>query len=384
MTESDVSILVQRRAEAGYAIDAGRNMQIISEEMDSAAGDIRRDLTHLYQAWAWVGRVEHLRGRKRWSMTNNPGIASTLFSWDPIESGAKTLLTQDEATSVGTTADGDKSFWDTSLNCTIYQSSRRSLVLQACGWATNLRGNAMNTGERLELEETDTTTLEHAMRDSEAIGDYERSAALATFHGDLRAAVGALRRAQNALCQEFETGESRNDDKDEVHQLLQLVAMSIAGYSTPRNEDSSKGNSLWQDMCRTLLRHPFLIDSSQTSHPYLRTVCVFLLLASQVHANEADSEVGAQTRWFDDILYNERLSLEDRTAFACRFLPSGELHKFLDYEKSQAIAAGRLDGIIILGLGTEGRALLQVRKYCPSNMWIHTVLTCLFMIIFIF
>ena len=84
------------------------------------------------------------------------------------------------------------------------------------------------------------------------------------------------------------------------------------------------------------------------------------------------------------IFYTMNVFLEDRTAFACRFLPSGELHKFLDYEKSQAIAAGRLDGIIILGLGTEGRALLQVRKYCPSNMWIHTVLTCLFMIIFIF
>jgi|MDSY01.2.fsa_nt_gb WD40 repeat protein len=358
-SESDVSTQLQIRADAGYSIDVGRNLQIVSDEMDMVAGQKQQELAQLFQMWTWVSRVEQLRSRQRWS---RPGAVttSTQMSWDLTDSGAQSLL-ESGASSAGEQGSDEDSFWDSSLSCTVYRSGGRQLVLQACGWGALQESSG--SGGIDGGDEGDPSALEQAMQDSEAVGDYERSAALAVFHGELRAAVGALKKAQEFLCQDF-AGGKRYTDEDDVQQLLQLVAMSIAGYSNPPPtgiQDTGGENTLWQEMCHTLLRHPLLIEPRRTEHPYLRTICVFLMCVSELFAARGDASVlPAETRWFNEILYDEQLSLEDRTALACRFLPSGELQGFLDYQISYTIEYGRLEGIMVLGLGPKGQDLLQV------------------------
>lgn len=59
--------------------------------------------------------------------------------------------------------------------------------------------------------------LRHIMEECEATAHYERSAALAIWHGDLRAAVNALRRGAEAASQRL------NDDLDgDVGQPLEV------------------------------------------------------------------------------------------------------------------------------------------------------------------
>ena len=359
-SESDTSTQIQVRADAGYSTEIGRNLQIVSDEMDTVAGqgERRRELAQLLQMWTWVGRVEQLRSRQRWP---SPGSAGTTTasssSWHLAGSGVRSLLGGD--TFSAKAGSSEDSVWDNSLSCTVYRSIGRQLVLRACGWGAQQESSSTIDG----ADEGDLATLEQAMQDSEAVGDYERSAALAVFHGELRAAVLALKKAQDYLCLDFAGGGGRRD-ADDVQQLLQLVAMSIAGYSNPPptgNQRTHGANVLWQEMCRTLLQHPLLAEM-RTSHPYLRTICVFLLFVSELFAVGGDaSELPSETRWFSEILYDEQISLEDRTAFACRFLPSGQLQGFLDYQLSYTTKNGRLDGVMLLGLGSEGQDLLQVR-----------------------
>ena len=53
------------------------------------------------------------------------------------------------------------------------------------------------------------------------------------------------------------------------------------------------------------------------------------------------------------------ISLSDRTAFACRFLPDKQLGAFLSDEIAAAVESGSLEGLVLTGLGKRGIQLLQ-------------------------
>jgi hypothetical protein len=126
---------------------------------------------------------------------------------------------------------------------------------------------------------------------------FERAAAIAVFHLDIRRAVLALKRAIAA---------------DSANEPFRLVAMALAGYEGAHQmmmagSGTTGGGgvgSLWKETCASL--------KEQIGSAYLRAAFAFLC---------ADSVPD-----FAEVLdqYDE-MSLADRIAFGCRFLPGADV-----------------------------------------------------------
>jgi hypothetical protein len=130
---------------------------------------------------------------------------------------------------------------------------------------------------------------------------FERAAAIAVFHLDIRRAVLALKRAIAA---------------DSANEPFRLVAMALAGYEGAQKMMMMAGSgttgggggvgSLWKETCASL--------KEQIGSAYLRAAFAFLC---------ADSVPD-----FAEVLdqYDE-MSLADRIAFGCRFLPDADVRR---------------------------------------------------------
>lgn len=209
-----------------------------------------------------------------------------------------------------------------------------STALIACGWVNRLG-------------------LHSILVDCEARDYFERSAALATFHGELEYAVTALQQGadvlKNNLIEEKDNRSSSDIAKlSRYAEVLQLVAMCIAGYGGSMfGGDSTK--NLWRISCEGLLRRSeFSKKNSYGGVPYLRSICVFLCNIGKQQEN-----------WYEEILHDEKLSLCDRVAFACRFLTRKALRAFLERCMYRCMTGGNVEGIMITGLGKQGIQLLQ-------------------------
>ena len=256
------------------------------------------------------------------------------------------------------------------------------------------------------------------------MSQYERSAALAVFHGDLRAAVGALQRGAQSFSQRLNDDLDTDVQPQEVStyhittttttttphsfssiplqssrnklfegmsyvevpsessayvELLQLVAMCIAGYSnaTAPSQDMGGGGGrgkaanttgqLWKDMCESLLERPQMQARSMVS--YLRAACAFLASIADptIGSPEAGSRrlsgdgsgSGSTNMPYRRVLQDPDISLADRAAFACRFLPPAQLKAFLRQQGVSCLEEGNLEGILLFGLEGEGLHLLQ-------------------------
>jgi hypothetical protein len=190
------STVLRGRASAGYSLDVGRNLQVLSDELEvvSHAG-ARKDLSRLAAVWNWVGRIEH---------DKSPGALSS--------SGVVTLLEEDD--DAAAVADGV-------LKCPVFVTSGRRAVLAACGWAVYAEEDEEDEEDGDGASDTpvvDPAALRQVLSEVEGLGDFERAAALAVWSGDLRAAVESLARAA-----EF----SPADDEPQAASspLLQLVSM---------------------------------------------------------------------------------------------------------------------------------------------------------------
>ena len=134
-------------------------------------------LQQLFRLWAWVERVEELCTTKGWVFGKpvtgiaNAGVEALLLAAD----GASSLPG-------GPGLDSARSR-DQVLGCPLFQSQGRQMVLQACGWAASLDDDDPEDGGR---DAVDGKVLQHTMLDCEGTGDFDRAAALAIFHGDLR------------------------------------------------------------------------------------------------------------------------------------------------------------------------------------------------------
>lgn len=116
-------------------------------------------------------------------------------------------------------------------------------------------------------------------------GEYERAAALAVFHLDIRRAISILTKGSN--------------DPSQEKSHLRLIAMALAGSS-----DMVTKGGLWRDTCLD----PSLL--SEVTHPYLRACFAFL---------------GNETKDFEPVLQRSDLDFFDRVAFACRYLEDAEV-----------------------------------------------------------
>lgn len=71
------------------------------------------------------------------------------------------------------------------------------------------------------------------------------------------------------------------------------------------------------------------------------------------------------------IVDDRRLSLEDRVAFACTFLPDEAANKWLERTVEHCISTGSIEGLIVTGLSDAGISILQ--KYVDIYDDVQTV-----------
>lgn len=190
-------------------------------------------------------------------------------------------------------------------------------------------------------------SLRNLLDEFESRGEYERSAAVAVWHGSLADCVSALQRgAEEAKSQEaFEGGEHL---KEMYAETLSLIAMVVAGFSrTAAVDGSMHTSSVWSSACESLLRRPDICETKETTSQgvsYLRAICIFLLNIGE---------------GFNKTIHDEGLSLSDRVGVAVRFLPRSDLRSFLDLTLRKCLKTGNLEGIVITGLDKRGIAIIQ-------------------------
>lgn len=243
-------------------------------------------------------------------------------------------------------------------------------------WSENGRYELANILNRCELD-----------------GMYARAAAIAVFHGDLNSAVSYLQKGAMWMTQSqhLNIGIKAPYSAD----VLQLVAMAVAGYSS--STVSPAGQSLWLGMCQQLLKRDEITSSDQPR--YLHAILAFLCSASASATSNTNPRASQpqparrgnpRRQWgsvdnlsvmssskpanagsYSSILTDSTLPLGDRVAFACRYLPEDDLRSYIMQLEDESVRFGRLEGLVITGLNSAGLQLLQ--KYVDSTGDIQTL-----------
>ncbi|MCJ8745463.1 hypothetical protein PDJAM_G00130400 [Pangasius djambal] len=195
-----------------------------------------------------------------------------------------------------------------------YHSEERSLALQLCGWIS--RGPDVD--------------VEPFLRSLEQEAEWERAASVALFNLDIRRAIQILHKGASA-------------EKADLN--LNVVAMALSGYTDEKA-------SLWREMCSTL--------RLQLKKPYLCAMFAFLT-----------SEPGA----YDAVLYESRVAVRDRVAFACMFLNDSQLSRYIDKLTNEMKEAGNLEGILLTGLTKDGVDLME--SYVDHTGDVQTASFCM-------
>ena len=354
----DVSSRMMRRAiclhDVRYSTDARNNVTKLEEEKEQLFAQRRvqlsqgrsqisdddfsetlRNLEQLLHSWRWIALIEYLSYEQK-------GEENSEEFWPAkglIDAGVMKLLrmTSREAADNGSSSDNKSK--SVTLFCDVYDSPPRKAAINACGWVKKYG------------------VLRNLLDQCESSGEFERSAALAVWHGDLGECVAALQRGAEDVKALF---EERNDDDDiseinagrtteSYRETLSLIAMCVAGFNVTTESDGiMKTSNIWSSACEGLLRRPDVSETNKTNQSsgavYLRAVLLFL------------QNIG---KGFECIILNEGILLADRVAFACKFLPRKELRSFLDASMRKCLKYGDLDGLVITGLDKRGIALLQ-------------------------
>ncbi|CAJ1901029.1 unnamed protein product [Cylindrotheca closterium] len=312
---TDISEIMRRRANGKegrrYCMNTQTNTSILTAELGfiEPSSDTFSQSLSLLWFWTWIDRVERICDK-----AEGEGFGWTAKNL--CDAGCWSLLGFDTESAYLL----DQQSVSETFGCKIYDSTSRRHALASCGWAGMLE-------------------LDDVLKDYESIGEFERSAALAVWHGDIGAAVQALHHASNTIRLSMQQGESEESTYAET---LDLISMCIAGFG-------SSSGSVWQTACSTLLRRPDLKDESKDKGgrvAYLRALCEFLL------------KVGTQES-IEEVLWNVQLSLSDRIAFACRYLGQKELRSYLSMSIKSCQASGNIEGLVASGLSKEGIKILQ-------------------------
>lgn len=189
--------------------------------------------------------------------------------------------------------------------------------------------------------------LDNVLGECEELGEYERSAALAVFHGDIGAAVDALERGATRLRSQLSDKASKQCTSNTSYyaETLELVSLSVAGY---RGGDANSSSAVWRRACSHLMQRTDLAGESRTTGrlAYIRSLLKFLM--------SLGSDAGYQA-----VLGDTSLSLCDRVGFACRFLPREELYLFIEKCIDACQVTGDCEGVTITGIEKDGIKILQ-------------------------
>jgi len=399
---------IRERSSAGYSLDAGKNLQVLSDELDalfsasddgamSSASALRvRCLLELSRVWSWVDRVESLHDDAL-SLTNC-GVLSLFLSQEG-QSGSKreqhSVLVAQTFTSSFRDSARLICGWTTSEVST--NSAAATTTTSSHGTSTASSANKQRTkvhspdqikkidgSSRLESgneedgeEGMDFNELEEIIDECEDNDSFERAAALALWHGDLDLAVRVLQRNIDAgvpdtplHTQQLETDNDRPGGEQtivtcwdtqvtaEYLKLMSLVAMCFAGYNGQRSQSAAKDASsdMWASMCLHVLEQ--LEGSRRQAINYLKAACLFLLETVSVEPlRRPDGDEDGQR--FDCVVMNDVLALEDRIAFACVYLSDDELKEWLIEICESSKARGSCEGLLVTGLSEDGLDILQ-------------------------
>ncbi|KAJ0407657.1 hypothetical protein P43SY_010198 [Pythium insidiosum] len=474
--DPDISSEMQRLAKAGYSTTLSTNLKLLSTTPPTPSSDGRASPrvqlspsrhAQLRALWQWVDQVEALRrvqasrlARVASAMgtSQNAGVVAAsgaLRGWpvDPqalATAGVITLLgitSEDGSTgasgSLSTIASVLQT--DSALGCAWYDGIGRRLAMLACQWdpdcgASDLQpprqggvvlhrshsghwsSSSAKGGDDPAMTALRSTADEnrHELRtilaNCERDGQFARAAALAVFHGDLQTAVAVLQKAAVRLTQLQRRGVATTEPYST--DVLQLVAMAVAGYSSSQQaapsqqQASQQQQSMWTLLCQQLLRREE-ITAKHPQHPrYLRALLAFLCALSSagssggnnptranappqptrrgsqnrrawgsvdglsgLSASSAASSrppVGGSSGLFAAILNDATLPLSDRLAFACRFLGPDDLRVVVTQCRDECFTAGRLDGLLLSGLSPTDGGVALLQRYVDQTGDVQT------------
>ena len=346
----DVSARMMRRARcfhaSRYSTDASDNVSMLEEEREKILAqellhlrssqnrdkkslpksskdffEVISNIDRLLHCWRWIALVENLSIDQRGSDEGGHPHSDHLVAWPAkglTDAGVLKLLRMSsrDVADEGSSWMDNKSTSET-LFCDVFDSPLRRAALNACGWMKKYG------------------TIQDLLDECENRGEFERSAALAIWHGDLNSCVSALQRGAEdvrALVEEESNdipspksgvrGGGNASNRESYSETLSLIAMCVAGFNvTTASDGTKKSSKLWNVACDNLLRRPDISSTTESSSQvqlpgvaYLRSILLFL------------RDIGSGEAGFDKTIYNEGLSLADRVGFACRFLPRADLY----------------------------------------------------------
>lgn len=229
------------------------------------------------------------------------GVCSVLGADKPVDYEAATLASSSKAVNW---RDREGAVHGETPQFTVYLSKDRKQALKLCGWSFEVGG----------------ITLEDFLKRQELEENFERAAAVAVFHGQIRRGITSLNDgASNA---------KRRGDKGRGN-LLSLIALALSGYSPQESR-------LWRETCYTV--------KSQINNAYLRATFNFLCSSGR--------------DGFADVLNELEMSLQDRVAFACTYLDDRQLCAHIAQLTQQVAQRGDINGLFLTGLPNEGISLL--------------------------
>ncbi|GBG27113.1 GATOR complex protein MIOS [Hondaea fermentalgiana] len=285
--QRDPSLILRTRARLGYAIDADANTKLLERTIAAAKRlsngapqspkgfdeefytmvdpsdptSCLADLVRLRDMWRWVERAS-----RRMDPTRAKGL---------VDAGLISILANRAGAQDGTRVDTTSK-----PRFSLYLSNSRNTALRLCGW----RDLEEKEGHSGSMSVSTDTRFGVVGNDR----DYQRLAALAIFDCNLTSAVQILQKAATDLrhrrrahrassngpislgagnpCFEVHRDPFRSTDEELIADLLELVAMALAGYPGAESGNSS----LWVDRCSGLLTR---LDS----FPVLRAALAFLV-----------------------------------------------------------------------------------------------------------
>eukprot|EP01132_Coremiostelium_polycephalum_P002094 gene2094-2581_t len=286
--EKDISLIMKERAMFGYSANIDDNVNLARKINNN-------DINFL---WSWIQKisVQMSTHKKKMLIKPNddksdqkdsndyPGIYHIVYEKDGYFSNPSV---------------------ETMNGFLVYKSQNRFLCSTICGW-----GFLQNY------------QLEAMILSLEKQGDFERAAAIAIFHLDIKRAMQTL---QNGCTLPLVVSKDRE-------QTFRVTSIALAGFGDGTN------NQIWKETCRSM--------SKNLNNPYLKTSLEFLI------SNSDPKEILS-------VIEDSQIILADKIALSSRYLNQNELINFIERSTNQVIENGNLQGILLTGLTPKGIELLQ-------------------------
>lgn len=292
----DICSLIRKRAIAGYGLDPETNVDVLA-----TLGGI--DKQHfLRNTWRWLTLAhKSLTKGTMISQGLDLGYQGVLGIWN----GAQDLRGQRR--------------YAGEVDETVFALAVKAIVAGK-GKKTSGISIASNSEKRVQRKlcliisgwYLADDELDDKLDDLVELGQYEKAAGWAVFHGKVNRAVEILASSKK--------------------ERLRLVSTAVAGYLAYKDINV---NSPWKDQCRRM--------ALEMDNPYLRAIFAFV----------ADSD-------WSDVLDENSLPLRERLGVALRYLSDKDLTIYLNRIADYVVARGELEGLILTGLTPRGIELLQL------------------------